>query len=120
MRELKSISLLLLTLVLSGCGGLESKTILISPGDSKKAVLEIMGIPDDRQFKAYPMYTAEAWQYCVTGAGYGYNAHKIIWLEQGRVTGITSYKSYRTGCTGQIQAVNWHTKPDVVIEKRVR
>lgn len=116
MGFLKLVLLSPLALVLANCGTLDSKTILLGPGDDKQSVIEVMGIPEDRQFR----FNAEAWQYCITGAGYGYNDHKIIWFEYGQVTGITSYKTYRTGCVGQIRPVNWTTKPDVTIETHAR
>ena len=116
MTFLRLILLSPLVLILINCGTLDSKTILISPGADKNTVIEIMGIPDDRQFRGQ----AEAWQYCVSGAGYGYNDHKIIWFEYGLATGITSYKTYRPGCVGQIQSVDWLTKPDITIETHAR
>ena len=110
-------SLLLLTVILiTGCGTLDKKTILLNIGDSKEKVLEVMGAPADRQIKAYQ----EAWQYCVSGAGFGWNDHKIIWFESGRITGINSYRSSVSGCTGGIQSVRWETAPDSVVEVRHR
>ena len=54
-------------LPLLSCGTLDDKTILINAGDSKEDVLSILGTPQDRQFKG----SNEAWQYCVSGAGFG-------------------------------------------------
>jgi len=99
-----------------GCGTLDNKTILISAGDSKQKALEIMGTPDDRKLQR----EKEAWQYCVSGAGFGYNDHKIIWFNSGRVTGITSYKTRQTGCTGSIRSVRWENAPDYILETRAR
>lgn len=67
---------------------LEKKTILLNPGDSKAKVLEVMGPPKDRQFQG----DYEVWQYCITGAGFGYHDYRAIWLRNDQVTGITSYK----------------------------
>ncbi len=50
----------------------------------------------------------------------GYNDHKIIWFDEGVVTGITSYKSSRSGCTGALKTIKWEDAPDVVIETRDR
>lgn len=116
MKVLKLAPLVPTVLILASCGTLDSKTILVNPGDDRQSVIKIMGIPEDRQFR----FNAEAWQYCVSGAGYGYNDHKIIWFEYGNVTGITSYKTYRTGCVGQIQPVNWTERPDITIETHAR
>jgi len=89
MKTLKVILGISAFLILAGCGTLDNKTILINAGDSKERVLEVMGVPQDRQLQQ----KQEAWQYCVSGAGFGYNDHKIIWVNRGVVTGITSYKT---------------------------
>lgn len=104
------------SLILFGCGTMDDKTILINVGDSKDKVTNILGVPQDRQLK----YQSEAWQYCVSGAGFGYNDHKIIWFEDSKVIGITSYRSNRSGCEGAIKTVNWEEAPDVIIEARER
>lgn len=103
---------------LVACGTLEKKTIQISPGDDKQAVLKVMGVPDDRQFQA----KLEAWQYCVTGAGFGWNDYRVIWFEEGRVTGITSYKGGAPGasCMAGFQPIRWEHAPDQIIETRRR
>lgn len=103
-------------LILSGCGTLDNKTILLNPGDTKERVLEVMGPPSDRQMSG----SNEAWQYCQLGASFGSNDHKIIWLTSGRVTGISSYKSYSAGCTANYKQINWQRAPDSVIEVRQR
>ena len=111
---------LFLTLVsilfLHGCGTLDNKTILINVGDSKNSVLSVMGTPQDRQIKL----ESEAWQYCVSGAGFGYNDHKIIWFKAGEVTGITTYRTHSSGCTGAFRTIRWEDAPDLIIETRER
>lgn len=102
--------------LLSGCGTLDNKTILINAGDTKKSVLDLMGTPQDRQMQQMQ----EAWQYCVSGAGFGYNDHKIIWFNEGIVTGITSYKTYTSGCTGAFKTIKWEEAPNLIIETRER
>jgi hypothetical protein len=104
------------TVVLSACGTLDKKTLLINAGDTKKQVVEIMGAPKDRQFRA----NQEAWQYCVSGAGFGYNDHKIIWFKDGIVTGLNTYRTSNTGCSSGIKAVEWEQAPDFIFEKRTR
>lgn len=106
----------LCVIFLFGCGTLDNKTILINPGDTKKRVVEIMGLPQDRQVQQ----SQEAWQYCVSGAGFDFNDHKIIWFNKGLVTGITSYRSHRTGCTGAIRSIKWEDAPHLIIENRNR
>ena len=116
MRTSMTTAVLLLFLFMAGCGTLDNKTILLNVGDSKKAVLDVMGTPMDRQISGQQ----EAWQYCVSGAGFGWNDHKIIWFNAGHVTGINSYRSGVSGCQGGIQPVRWENAPDSVLEIRRR
>lgn len=116
MRTSRISIFLLLVSTLMGCGTLETKTILLNVGDSKERVLEIMGTPQDRQLRGQQ----EAWQYCISGAGFGYNDYRTIWFNAGRVTGITSYKNSVTGCAGGFRTVNWESAPDSVLEIRTR
>lgn len=44
--------------LLSGCGTLDNKMIMIDPGDSKEKVIKLIGTPYDRQFQG----NKEAWQ----------------------------------------------------------
>lgn len=98
-------ALLAVLVLLSGCRTLETKTVQISSGDSKDRVLQIMGTPGDRQFKE----GREAWQYCITGAGFGYHDYRTIWFHDGVVTAITSYKDRTpgSGCTGNFRSIEW-------------
>jgi len=116
MKANKIILIVFLAFLFQACGTLDSKTIHINAGDTKAKVIKILGVPEDRQIKN----KQEAWQYCVSGAGFGYNDHKVIWLNSGRVTGITSYKTYSPGCTGAFKTVKWESAPDVVVETRSR
>lgn len=110
----KYLFYLIVISLIQGCGTLDKKTILIDAGDKKEKVVNILGIPYDRQFKQ----TKEAWQYCVSGAGFGYNDHKIIWFAEGSVTGITSYRTHRSGCVGTVKTIRWEEAPDYTIEIR--
>jgi hypothetical protein len=107
-----------ITLFLVACGSLEKKSVLIGIGDDKEHVLKIMGPPDDRELKG----SNEAWQYCQTGAGFGYHDYRTIWLYNGKVTGISSYKSSKAGssCVTEIRSVKWEDAPDTTIEIRNR
>ena len=105
--------------VLVGCGSLEKQATMISAGDTKSQVMAAMNAaPDDRQFRG----TAEAWQYCQTGAGFGYHDYLVIWFRDGKVTGVTSYKSSRAGssCMTDIKPIRWEEAPDAVLELRSR
>ena len=41
-------------------------------------------------------------------------------LEVKEVTGITSYRSTRTGCSGYVKTINWEDAPDYTVEVRNR
>jgi hypothetical protein len=112
------VSVLVCLATLSACGSLEKKSALINPGDQKAQVLAVMGPPQDRQFRD----KNEVWQYCVTGAGFGYHDYRMVWFYDGRVTGITSYKDSTpaSSCQGHFKAVNWEEAPDKTIEIRNR
>ena len=112
----KLVCIILSAFLLAACGTLDNKTIQIDAGDSKVKVLKIMGAPDDRQLKS----NHEAWQYCVSGAGFGYNDHKVIWFQSGQVTGITTYRTHTSGCRGATRTIKWEEAPDLIIENRSR
>jgi len=115
---MKKYICLFAVLLLVGCGSLEKKSILIGNGYTKAQVVEIMGTPDDRQMKG----KNEAWQYCQTGAGFGYHDYRIFWFYDGRVTGINSFKSSRpaSSCMTDIRQINWENAPDITLEIRAR
>ena len=110
--------ILLSTLLAGGCGSLQKKAILVNSGDDRERVQETMGVPGDRQFQG----TAEAWQYCQTGAGFGYHDYRIVWFRDGKVTGVTSYKDTTpaSGCTAHFREVRWEDAPDYTLEIRQR
>lgn len=118
MLNIKNTAIGLFCIVLSACGSLEKKSILISHGDLKNKVISVMGTPDDRQLKG----RNEVLQYCQTGAGFGYHDYRTFWLYDGKVTGINSYKSSRPGssCMTDIRPVKWEDAPDITIEHRER
>jgi hypothetical protein len=120
-KVMKKISLLTTIILLSnflftGCTSLSEKIVLINPGDTKDRVLSVMGPPDDRQFRGKD----EAWQYGQTGAGFGYNDHRIVWFYDGRVIGVSAYKSSGTTAGGGMRQINWQDRPDHVQEYRIR
>jgi len=107
-----------MTLLLVSCGGLETKSNMINLGDGKDRVLNIMGPPDDRQFKG----SNEAWQYCHAKTGIGIHDYRIIWLYNGKVTGMNSYKNPQPvwGCMKGIRPVRWEDAPNETMEIRIR
>lgn len=96
-------------LLLAGCGTLERRAIAINPGDAKEQVLKAMGAPGDRQFSG----NLEAWQYCQTGAGFGYHDFRTVWFRDGHVIGVSSYKSHApaSGCSGHFRPIDWSSAP---------
>jgi hypothetical protein len=118
MQSIRTTLLVAILLLVAACGTLDKKALLINYGDSKEQVLNVMGPPDDRQFKG----KNEAWQYCQTGAGFGYHDYRIVWFYDGKLTGVNSYKSSRpaSSCVTDIKPVNWDEAPDVTIEIRKR
>ena len=56
-------AIVVVSFLMTACGGLEKKSILVNNGDTKQQVIEAMGTPDDRQLNG----DAEVWQYCQTG-----------------------------------------------------
>jgi hypothetical protein len=118
MASMKIILSAAFVIFLSACGSLEKKAVLINFGDTKEQVFTAMGPPDDRQLKG----ENEAWQYCQTGAGFGYHDYRTVWFFGGKVTGINSYKSSRpaSSCVTDIKPIKWEDAPDTTIEIRKR
>src|SRR5712692_966002 len=116
MKHSKLVALGFLVVVLSACGALVRKAALINHGDQKDQVIAVMGPPDDRQFRD----KNEVWQYCVTGAGFGYHDYRMIWFYDGHVTAVNSYKDSTPGssCVGHFKPVKWEDAPDQTIEIR--
>ena len=110
MAHTTSLLIAIITLLLVACGSVGMRSDLIGIGDDEEHVLNIMGPPIDRQRKG----SHEAWQYCqTTGAGFGYHDYRIIWLYNGKVTGITSHTSSRGGssCVTDIRSIRWEEAP---------
>ncbi|OQW33454.1 MAG: hypothetical protein A4E19_03380 [Nitrospira sp. SG-bin1] len=107
-----------LSTFLVACGSLEKKAMLLNLGDTREQVLAAMGPPDDRQLRGED----EAWQYCQTGAGFGYHDYRTVWFYRGKVTGINSYKSSRpaSSCVTDLKPIKWEDAPEATIEIRKR
>jgi hypothetical protein len=115
MKAIKIFAILMVGLI-SSCSTLKDKTIQISPGDTKEKVVDILGTPDDRQFKS----SQEAWQYG-TVVAIGICEYTIVWFNKGVVSGLNSYRNNSVaGCRVGIQPVRWESAPDTVIEVRNR
>ncbi|MEX2219816.1 MAG: hypothetical protein WD749_13780 [Phycisphaerales bacterium] len=112
------LGLTLVVGVFAACGSLEKRASLIKHGDSREAVTAAMGPPGDRQFRG----TREAWQYGQTGAGFGYHDYRVVWFTDGKVTGLTSYKSHAaaSAASSHFKPIRWEEAPDYTVEVRQR
>lgn len=106
-----------IALILISCGttsNLRSKQILISPGQTYKDVINILGTPGNKQFKN----SMEAWQYCQTGLTS--DLFIVIWFFEGKVTGLNSYNGNGIGnCTQFFKTINWDDGPNKTVELRI-
>lgn len=100
---------ILALIALTSCGTLQNSALKVNSGDTKEQVIAAMGQPQDRQFQGED----EVWQFCQTGAGFGYHDYRVVWFYRGRVTGITSYKDHTpaSGCAGHFKPVQWSEAP---------
>ena len=100
-------------MILIGCSttgevsDVREKTILISFGDTKEKVLEILGTPGDRSFRG----KAEAWQYCSTG--FFNDVYSTVWFNDGLVTGVTSKEAMisMANCNLNFLQIDWGQRP---------
>lgn len=109
--------LIVLALFLFGCANVQKRSTRINPGDSKEQIIEVMGEPENRQFKG----NLEAWQYCDTSFG-RYN-YSIVWLNSGIATGVNSYTNPGQPfnfCGAGFEPVRWENAPNQTIEIRNR
>lgn len=105
-----------LVALLTGCGTIKKDSLMIAPGDSKEVVAKVMGVPEDRQFKD----RKEAWQYGMV-ASIGICDYTVIWFEDGKVTGLNSYRNRSEfGCRTGLKSLQWNEAPNSVIEIRNR
>jgi len=108
-------SILLTSCVNSVADTLTKKSISLEPGMSKNELIAIFGLPEKRAFNG----SVEAWQYCETG--FASDDYFLIWLNNGRVSGIQNYTNTGVGlCSSYFRSINWESAPDTVIEIRNR
>lgn len=116
MRDARLLLCAVTAIAILGCGRVKSHALRISAGDDKDRVIQVMGTPDDRQFSGQQ----EAWQYGMV-VSVGVCDYTIIWFNQGKVSGLTSYRGFSTmGCRQGLKAINWEQAPDRIIEFRQR
>ena len=117
--EMRQIAYLALSLLLSGCagGGLNKQSLQIEPGMPASAVQSILGMPQNRQFNG----KKQAWQYCRTSILGASDKYVLVWLYDGRVTGMKTYRNTRLGfCQDFFRTVKWEQAPDITVEVRRR
>lgn len=113
---MKSIALVLAVLLISGCFNFQNKVIQLSPGNSKSKVVEVMGSPDDSQFKE----GVEVWQYFGV-VSFGSCDYRQLWFKESLLIGATSYRSACAGgCSPCLRQIDWSKSPDKIIEIRNR
>lgn len=113
----------ILALLTTGCAALaphvlQGKAVNVQPDQTREEVTAILGPPQNRQFKGQD----EAWQYCETSySGAAGDDYVIVWFNQGRATGTTTYKNHKYGfCESHFKTIRWEEAPDARIEHRIR
>jgi len=88
----------------------------IVPGMTGVEILQLMGEPQNRQFKD----KNEVWQYCSTDySGFQADHYILVWLFEGVVTGMQSYRNTQFGpCERFFRIIHWEDVPDASIEIR--
>ena len=125
MNPIKIVSLLLFTILLSSCASnskLKKTSFEINPGMSRSEVINIMGIPSNRQFKTDDngvFYEALQWD---LGSLFGWTSDYrnrdmlVVYFKKNIVTDLDNYVAYY----GIIMMVKWEERPDFIFEKRNR
>jgi hypothetical protein len=117
----KNITLLLFLLLLQACASqspIVKKSASIRLGMSNTELKQLMGEPQNRQFKG----KNEAWQYCSTDySGFEADHYILVWLFDGVVTEMQTYRNTQYGtCESFFRTVNWEEAPGTSIEIRQR
>lgn len=108
MQLIKRVLLVIASIgALSACARVKHHAMELSSGDSKARVLEIMGAPVDRQFNG----NNEALQYGMV-VSIGVCDYTVVWLHDGKTSGITSYRHFSTlGCRQGLKPIDWSQAP---------
>ena len=115
--------IILFALIFASCSTIDEgldvreKTLLISYGDTKEKVKEILGMPGDRSF----LGKEEAWQYC---SSVSYNdVYYTVWFNDGFVTGVTNKVEELSwaGCNQHFPQIDWgQVQPDKKIDINIK
>ena len=91
-------------------------SFLLSPGMTKKEVLETMGgKPVASEF----LGDLEEWHYCKNNAWNGFKKFTTVFFYQGKVIGMKQYGTGSGSCQSNIKGGNYQ-EPDVVKEYRIK
>ncbi len=125
MNPIKIVRLLLFTILLSSCASsskLKKTSFEINPGMSKSEVINIMGIPSNRQFKTDDngvFYEALQWDlgwHSGLTSDFSNKDMLVVYFKKNIVTDLDNYVAYY----GKIMMVKWEERPDFIFEKRNR
>ena len=116
---MKNLIIVLLMLFLVACASqsaIVKSSAHIKPGMSDAELRQVMGEPQNRQFKG----KSEAWQYCSTAfSGFEDDHFVLVWIFDGVVTGMETYRDNEFGtCDRFFRAVKWEEAPNTTIETR--
>ena len=116
---MKNLIIVLLMLFLVACASqsaIVKNSAHIKPGMSDGELRQIMGEPQNRQFKG----KSEAWQYCSTAfSGFEDDHFVLVWIFDGVVTGMETYRDNEFGtCDRFFRTVKWEEAPNTTLEIR--
>ncbi|MCX7593185.1 MAG: hypothetical protein N2235_05395 [Fischerella sp.] len=115
-KSIKTLSIIFLLAVTSGCASVKEASLNVSLGDTKNTVAKAMGVPEDRQFRDH----MEAWQYSNI-VSIGFCEYTVIWFQNSVVNGITTYRNpSMTGCRLGMKSIRWEEAPTTSVEIRYR
>lgn len=96
---------------------LRENQILIDAGMSKQEVIDIMGVPGDRQLNG----ELEAWQYC--SSSFTTFEYIVVWFYNRKVGSVITYKDQTClaiKCEQCFRSVDFQTPPNAIIELRTK
>ena len=115
-QKLKHLIILFMLIAIQGCASLSKKSLLVEPNMTKKEVIEILGVPEDRSFKG----TNEAWQYSEV-AGFGQCNYMIAWFAEAKLIAITNRRGPSVaGCGLGSREVDWGQMPTPTLNINIK
>jgi hypothetical protein len=106
-KNMKSVLIVTILVILSGCTSLDRQTLNLDPGMTKEQVVKIMGVPDRRSFRD----NDEALQYQGV-IGYGQCIYITTWFKDGVLIAVTDRRGTSiAGCGLGSREVDWGQMP---------